>query len=84
MLLLLQENEYQSLQAWPRLRLVSVHDYVPSASLSLDKLDRGQAARLFLVANYPGPRYREHEPGPSPRHKERMKLLRQRRRTLKG
>ncbi len=84
MLLLLQESEYQSLRRVPRLRLVSVHDYVPSASLSLDKLDRAQAARLFLVANYPGPRYREHEPGPSPRHKERMKLLRQRRRTLKG
>jgi dolichol-phosphate mannosyltransferase len=84
MLLLLQENEYQSLQAWPRLRLVSVHDYVPSASLSLDKLGRGQAARLFLVANYPGPRYQEQQVGPSRRHKEFMKLLRQRRRKRRG
>lgn len=83
-LLLLQEGEYQSLQRAPRLRLVSIHDYVPSASLSLDKLDRAQAARFFLVANYPGPRYREPEGGPSQKHKERMKLLRQKKRKRKG
>ncbi len=78
-LLLLQQGEYESLARLPRLRLVSIHDYVPAASMSLDKLDRAQPARLFLVANYPGPRYRDQETRPAPKHKQLMKQLRQRR-----
>jgi hypothetical protein len=80
-ILLLRENEYESLSRVPALRLVSVHDYLPASSLVLDNLGKAAPARLFVAANYPGPKYRVRQ---KLSDEERLELRRKLRRAQRA
>ncbi len=54
--LLLREGEFESLRRIPALRLASVHEYLPASSLALDNLTSVAPERLFVAANFPGPK----------------------------
>lgn len=76
--LLLREGEFESLRRIPALRLASVHEYLPASSLALDNLTAVKPERLFVAANFPGPKVRLRL-GEAERQELKKKLRRARR-----